>query len=563
MKKNYLFILIMIMIISVVGFGKSAVRKEADDTSSQELSKEQLLSGYWYFNMSSSYFLQIEFNEDGTYDGVMISKNSDEQMDGKWKYGDSEQNIMIAFDNEAEAYSLFYYDKSDECFKFTITDDMPAEQQEIGRQYKIVRSERALSATEIHSLIYNEYVQTDVDPLEAARVEKDKLKIHELYRAIENTLLDIYENVKINPNQVKVNESGEINIADLFDTSSNVGAYFVEELERTLDTNKIVFNSRMKNDCSIQIVEFDVVNGKVVIQVTSEAADVKFYIENFSEKEGDYSHSETATEGNEESEIYKSLLNDNWYLTFWPFIKMDFKENGMWNGLMISKYHTVQAEEEDMNWSYKDDTKSIILEIYNRNFELFYNEDSNSFELSAEDMMKYGEEFRYVKLVKADKEYDELDREFFINICTLVNGEGEYSEYFDMANDPIEQTRTQMDKSAIAELQHLISILMADEEEYDGVKASSKATKVNANGEIFIADLFDTTNDAGKKIVESIKDDLDEKLVLTSRIKQDCTIQIVELNIHTGRVVIQVISEVADQQFYMDYSGTYDGVYGA
>ena len=98
-------------------------------------------------------------------------------------------------------------------------------------------------------------------------------------------------------------------------------------------------------------------------------------------------------------------------------------------------------------------------------------------------------------------------------------------------------------------------------ETVEDAKVSSNAAKVN-NGEIIIADLFDTADEAGKSMIESIESILgQDRVYLSSSMSKDCTVQIVLLDYENDKVVIQVKSEANNIEYYIDETGEHEGTY--
>lgn len=125
-------------------------------------------------------------------------------------------------------------------------------------------------------------------------------------------------------------------------------------------------------------------------------------------------------------------------------------------------------------------------------------------------------------------------------------------------NENINESNVTMDKVSIAEIREAIIVSMKTVE---GAKVSSNAAKVN-HGEIIIADLFDTDDEAGKSMVESVESILGQNIVrLSSSMTKDCTVQIVLLDYENDKVVIQVKSEANNLEYYIDETGEHEGTY--
>ena len=148
-------------------------------------------------------------------------------------------------------------------------------------------TEEAEEETTINSMQQN--VEANV---EEARFARDMTMLSELRYAITIALAcDNLEELKVNPNPAQVNYEGEINIAELFDTSNRAGEIMVEEVEAVLGTDKIHFTSKLKDDCTLQIVELDIHEGRVVVQLISEEHELQYYFD-YGQQEGIYEPTE-------------------------------------------------------------------------------------------------------------------------------------------------------------------------------------------------------------------------------------------------------------------------------
>ena len=127
----------------------------------------------------------------------------------------------------------------------------------------------------------------------------------------------------------------------------------------------------------------------------------------------------------------------------------------------------------------------------------------------------------------------------------------------------VEKTRVQKDKSAIAEIHHATELAIADEE-YLTAKVSSTGSVCSAsNDSVIVANLFDSTADsAGAKLADEVEATVGEKVKLTSKMKNDCTVKIVYLDTATGKVVFTVKSTEAKEEFFIDSTGENTGTYG-
>ena len=126
----------------------------------------------------------------------------------------------------------------------------------------------------------------------------------------------------------------------------------------------------------------------------------------------------------------------------------------------------------------------------------------------------------------------------------------------------VEKTRVQKDKSAIAEIHHATELAIADEE---FMNAQPKATGASVSGGmITVADLF-TDSTESKELAKEVAATVGEKVKLTSKMKNDCTIIVKELDYTTGKVVFEVVSAEAKkgtgESFYIDSTGENEGTY--
>ncbi len=302
--------------------------KETTTADKTEMTmEEKLLSDYWYFNAIEIFgcFFKVEFEEDGTFQVEYLPKSNNEELleiygefgllEGEWEYSAKRKELSIELPYTDEEFE-FSFDESDGWFHISYEledffdlfgEEIPDEGEleegfeefykflEDGIDCYVFSSEhnyKNLDEETYDEFLSDFYDENDYSELyyeldmmeksielnvEKTRIQKDKSAIGELHHAIELSMAYIVGDVKVNPNPVKVNGNGEISIAELFDTSNAAGRNFVEEIEYCLDDDCITLESRMKNDCSIQIVKFDGYNGIVVIQVISEEADEKFY----------------------------------------------------------------------------------------------------------------------------------------------------------------------------------------------------------------------------------------------------------------------------------------------
>ena len=115
--------------------------------------------------------------------------------------------------------------------------------------------------------------------VEETRLNKDKNMLSELAYNIRITLVEGYGDVNASLTRVRVDGEGRIRIAALFDTTTEEGQGFVNALHNNLGTEYIELSSKMKEDCTVFIEDFDGVKGEFTIQVESEKCEMKFYID--------------------------------------------------------------------------------------------------------------------------------------------------------------------------------------------------------------------------------------------------------------------------------------------
>ena len=124
----------------------------------------------------------------------------------------------------------------------------------------------------------------------------------------------------------------------------------------------------------------------------------------------------------------------------------------------------------------------------------------------------------------------------------------------------VEKTRVQKDKSAISEIREAVVLALANEEFLDA-KASNTGASAATNGKITIASLFDSTT-ASTALADEVEATVGgDAVTLTSKMKKDCTVVIKSLDATTGKVVFQVSSSEAGQNFYIDESGEHSGTF--
>ena len=123
----------------------------------------------------------------------------------------------------------------------------------------------------------------------------------------------------------------------------------------------------------------------------------------------------------------------------------------------------------------------------------------------------------------------------------------------------VEKTRVQKDKSAISEVREAVVLALADEEFLDAKPSNDGATATDSK--ITIADLFDDS-DASKALADEVEATVGgDAVTLTSKMKKDCKVVIKSLDATTGKVVFQVSSSEAGQNFYIDESGEHSGTF--
>lgn len=133
-----------------------------------------------------------------------------------------------------------------------------------------------------------------------------------------------------------------------------------------------------------------------------------------------------------------------------------------------------------------------------------------------------------------------------------------------LGNSRVDRANLAKDKTLVAELYHAISMIICYEE-YLEIKSSGKAVAANENGEVNVAELFDTSTEVGQSAVEELNSivGMDEYMIkFSSDFKTECTLEIVELNPKAGKVVIQFVSESYGVEFYVESGEEYEGVYG-
>lgn len=189
--------------------------------------------------------------------------------------------------------------------------------------------------------------------VEEARFARDMTMLSEFKYAITLALAcDYFDELKVNPNPVQVNDNGEIIISELFDTSNGDGEIMVEEVESVLGTDIIHFTSKLKDDCTLQIVELDIHEGHVVLQLISEEHELQYYFD-YGREEGIYEPSE---DEEDDADIFdRPTLEDygKGEIVIWvPYEMVDIAQNYAEKFLesdSIYSGYTVKVETVDPN----------------------------------------------------------------------------------------------------------------------------------------------------------------------------------------------------------------------
>lgn len=126
----------------------------------------------------------------------------------------------------------------------------------------------------------------------------------------------------------------------------------------------------------------------------------------------------------------------------------------------------------------------------------------------------------------------------------------------------VEKTRVQKDKSAIAEVRQAVITAMA-QEQFQDAKADSTGAKVNS-GKFTIASLFDSSDSTSKSLATEVEATIGATTVsLSSSMKSNCTVKIVEIDTRKGKCTIQVDADGTDNDFYIDVEGEHSGLWSA
>ena len=128
--------------------------------------------------------------------------------------------------------------------------------------------------------------------IDRTNLAKDKSTIEELQQIIVYVLEDeAYLSLTSSGKPAVANEDGQIDIADLIDTSTEVGQKAVNRISSIieLENNKIQLKSDFNDECTIEIVKLNSSTKEVVVQFISESYDIQFYFDSMGEHDGIYS----------------------------------------------------------------------------------------------------------------------------------------------------------------------------------------------------------------------------------------------------------------------------------
>ena len=114
--------------------------------------------------------------------------------------------------------------------------------------------------------------------VEKSRLSADKSKLSELAYSIRISLVEGYSDVDTILTPVRVDSEGRIEIARLFDTSTEEGKDFVKAVCDNLGAEYIKLSSKLKEDCTVRIGGFDEDKGEFTINVESVKCGMKFDI---------------------------------------------------------------------------------------------------------------------------------------------------------------------------------------------------------------------------------------------------------------------------------------------
>ena len=127
--------------------------------------------------------------------------------------------------------------------------------------------------------------------VDKAKLEKDKTSIEELQK-VTNMLICFHDylELKASGKAVASTENGEILVALLFDTSTDVGKAAMREMNALVgeDDYTIKFSSDFKSECTLEVVKLDTSMQEVVIQFSAKNYGIEFYADGEGTHEGVY-----------------------------------------------------------------------------------------------------------------------------------------------------------------------------------------------------------------------------------------------------------------------------------
>ena len=132
-----------------------------------------------------------------------------------------------------------------------------------------------------------------------------------------------------------------------------------------------------------------------------------------------------------------------------------------------------------------------------------------------------------------------------------------------LGNSRVDRASQAKDKMVVTELSYAVMALLYSDS-YPGLETSGKAVASDENGQINVAELFDTSTEVGQNAAKGLYDFMDledDKITLKSDLKNDFTLEIVELDPDSNKVVIQFISKSYGVEFYAESGKEYEGVY--
>ena len=315
-------------------------------------------------------------------------------------------------------------------------------------------------------------------------------------------------------------------------------------------------------------------------QTTTEKTDKDDTQTTESLEDDDKVETETTTAEETEMTIEEKLLSGYWYLSYLEisgyFVKFKFNNDGTCDGVVL-KYPFVENMEGEceIEWEYDDKSKELTLFSQDSKelIKFYYNESNDWFQMDyekeywpnedeiPEEFSKIYEDGMNIYLFPCEENFSSLDVKIFNRLLTVIYGYGDYSYIYNLMAERKEKSKIQMDKAAIAELYQAIKTTMVYSI-YEDVKVNQNPVKVNKNGDLFIAELFDTSNSVGRDFATEVECTIDTEIIeFRSSMKNDCTIQIVKFDTERGIVVIQIISEDAGLEYYIDSFGEHEGIY--